>query len=238
MQSHGNFQRMMLHLLAHGVLSFYLQSQSDLSLIESLLAQAAELAAKDAEDPLDAFMAQEILPEVKQKEQQEAARKEEERKELAQQLAVRPLLPAPMSSDSELSGCACLAAGSMATACCHNVLLVQDRWRCYVLAQQLLAMRLSNPTQAMPPVPKEAGVMICLMPPMAACSLRLACSHCSAASLGVPCAHQPCASHFVMRLVVEPEVDLSVQQATHVEHLSNRPVTWACACRRARSCQS
>ena len=50
--------------------------------------QAAELAAADGEDPLDAFMAQEILPEVKQKEQQEAARKEEERKALAQQLAV------------------------------------------------------------------------------------------------------------------------------------------------------
>ena len=50
--------------------------------------QAAELAAKDAEDPLDAFMAQEILPEVKQKEQEEIARKEEERKKLAQQLAV------------------------------------------------------------------------------------------------------------------------------------------------------
>lgn len=147
----------MLHLLAHGVLLIHLQSQSDLSLTESLLAQAAELAAKDAEDPLDAFMAQEILPEVKQKEQLEAARKEEERKKLAQQLAVRPLLPAPMSSDSELSGCACLAAGSMATACCHNVLLVQDRWRCYVLAQQLLAMRLSNPKPAMPPVPRDAG---------------------------------------------------------------------------------
>ena len=55
--------------------------------------QAAELAAADGEDPLDAFMAQEILPEVKQKEQQEAARKEEERKALAQQLAVgRPSL--------------------------------------------------------------------------------------------------------------------------------------------------
>ena len=52
------------------------------------LVQAAELAAKDAEDPLDAFMAQEILPEVKQKEQEETARKEEERKKLAQQLAV------------------------------------------------------------------------------------------------------------------------------------------------------
>ena len=50
--------------------------------------QAAELAAKDAEDPLDAFMAHEILPEIKQKEQKEAARKEEERKKLAQQLAV------------------------------------------------------------------------------------------------------------------------------------------------------
>ena len=33
-------------------------------------------------------MAQEILPEVKQKEQEETARKEEERKKLAQQLAV------------------------------------------------------------------------------------------------------------------------------------------------------
>lgn len=54
----------------------------------SMPVQAAELAAKDAEDPLDAFMAQEILPEVKQKEKQEAARKEEERKALAQQLAV------------------------------------------------------------------------------------------------------------------------------------------------------
>ena len=52
--------------------------------------QAAELAAKDAEDPLDAFMAQEILPEVKQKEQEEAARREEQRKALAQQLAVGP----------------------------------------------------------------------------------------------------------------------------------------------------
>ena len=93
---------MMLHLLAHGVLSSHLQSQSDLSLTESLLAQAAELAAKGAEDPLDAFMAHEILPEVKQKEQQEAARKEEERKKLAQQLAVTPLLPAPTSSDSGL----------------------------------------------------------------------------------------------------------------------------------------
>ena len=56
------------------------------------LGQAAELAAKDAEDPLDAFMAQEILPEVKQKEQEETARKEEERKKLAQQLAVWALL--------------------------------------------------------------------------------------------------------------------------------------------------
>jgi len=64
--------------------------------------QAAELAAKDAEDPLDAFMAQEILPEVKQKEQEEAAHKEEERKLLAQQLAVGLL---PLSSQSAI----CLA---------------------------------------------------------------------------------------------------------------------------------
>ena len=64
--------------------------------------QAAELAAKDAEDPLDAFMAQEILPEVKQKEQEEAAHKEEERKLLAQQLAVGLL---PLTSQSTL----CLA---------------------------------------------------------------------------------------------------------------------------------
>ena len=62
----------------------------------SIRVQAAELAAKDAEDPLDAFMAQEILPEVKQKEQQEAARKEEERKALAQQLAVGR--PPPLGS--------------------------------------------------------------------------------------------------------------------------------------------
>ncbi len=61
--------------------------------------QAAELAAKDAEDPLDAFMAQEILPEVKQKEQEEAAHKEEERKLLAQQLAVGLL---PLSSQSTI----------------------------------------------------------------------------------------------------------------------------------------
>ena len=62
-------------------------------------------------------MAQEILPEVKQKEQQEAARKEEERKALAQQLAVGPLLPAPMSS-SELR--MCLLSSWQWHPCCHN----------------------------------------------------------------------------------------------------------------------
>ena len=40
-------------------------------------------------DPLDAFMAAEINPEVKAKEAEEAQRKEEERKALAKQIAVR-----------------------------------------------------------------------------------------------------------------------------------------------------
>ena len=66
--------------------------------------QAAELAAKDAEDPLDAFMAHEILPEVKQKEQEEAAHKEEERKALAQQLAVGPSPLGPRDSTALPSG--------------------------------------------------------------------------------------------------------------------------------------
>lgn len=40
-------------------------------------------------DPLDAFMAAEINPEVKAKEAEERHRKDEERKEFAKQLAVR-----------------------------------------------------------------------------------------------------------------------------------------------------
>ena len=51
--------------------------------------QAREIAAAGEEDPLDAFMAAQILPEVKQAEAAEAARKEEERRQLAQQRAVR-----------------------------------------------------------------------------------------------------------------------------------------------------
>ena len=52
-------------------------------------AQAREIAAAGEEDPLDAFMANEVLPEVKQAEAAEAAKREEARKQLAQQLAVR-----------------------------------------------------------------------------------------------------------------------------------------------------
>jgi hypothetical protein len=84
------------------------------------------LAAKDAEDPLDAFMAQEILPEVKQKEQQEAVHKEEERKRLAQQLAVRPLLPVPMSFESELLRLCLLSSWQSGQAGCRAVFLFQD----------------------------------------------------------------------------------------------------------------
>jgi len=43
----------------------------------------------DGVDPLDAFMAAEINPEVKAKEAEEVQRKEEERKVLAKQMAVR-----------------------------------------------------------------------------------------------------------------------------------------------------
>jgi len=43
----------------------------------------------DGIDPLDAFMEAEIIPEVKAKEAQEVQRKEEERKLLAKQIAVR-----------------------------------------------------------------------------------------------------------------------------------------------------
>ena len=50
--------------------------------------QAREIAAAGDEDPLDAFMAAEILPEVKQAEAAEAARREEQRRQLAQQRAV------------------------------------------------------------------------------------------------------------------------------------------------------
>lgn len=55
--------------------------------------QAREIVEAADVDPLDAFMAAEILPEVKQKEQEEAAKKEEERIKLAKQLAVRLLGP-------------------------------------------------------------------------------------------------------------------------------------------------
>ena len=41
-------------------------------------------------DPLDAFMAAEVNPEVKAKEAEERQRKEEERKEFAKQVAVGP----------------------------------------------------------------------------------------------------------------------------------------------------
>lgn len=41
-------------------------------------------------DPLDAFMASEVNPEVKAKEAEEQQRKEEERKQFAKQLAVWP----------------------------------------------------------------------------------------------------------------------------------------------------
>ncbi len=58
------------------------------NVIKKRLLQARELAEADGVDPLDAFMAAEILPEVKQKEQEEAAKKEEERMKLAKQLAV------------------------------------------------------------------------------------------------------------------------------------------------------
>ena len=58
--------------------------------------QAREIIEAADVDPLDAFMAAEILPEVKQKEQEEAAKKEEERIKLAKQLAVR--LPGPSLS--------------------------------------------------------------------------------------------------------------------------------------------
>ena len=42
----------------------------------------------DGVDPLDAFMASEVNPEVKAKEAEERQRKEEERKQFAKQLAV------------------------------------------------------------------------------------------------------------------------------------------------------
>lgn len=58
--------------------------------------QARKIVEAADVDPLDAFMAAEILPEVKQKEQEEAAKKEEERIKLAKQLAVR--LPSPSLS--------------------------------------------------------------------------------------------------------------------------------------------
>ena len=44
-------------------------------------------AAADDEDPLDAFMAAEVLPEVKQRQAQEEARRQEERRKMAEQLA-------------------------------------------------------------------------------------------------------------------------------------------------------
>ena len=46
------------------------------------------LLQDDGVDPLDAFMASEINPEVKAKEAEERQRKEEERKQFAKQLAV------------------------------------------------------------------------------------------------------------------------------------------------------
>lgn len=46
----------------------------------------------DGVDPLDAFMATEINPEVKAKEAEERQRKEEERRLFAKQLAVSPNL--------------------------------------------------------------------------------------------------------------------------------------------------
>lgn len=41
-------------------------------------------------DPLDAFMAAQVLPEVQQAEAAEAAKREAEKRRIAQQLAVRP----------------------------------------------------------------------------------------------------------------------------------------------------
>ena len=66
---------------------------------------AADLALGKAqefgdEDPLDAFMAAEVAPEVKAKEAAEEAKKGAERQRLAAELAVRRLFPYPLPLES------------------------------------------------------------------------------------------------------------------------------------------
>ncbi|KAG2430428.1 hypothetical protein HXX76_009953 [Chlamydomonas incerta] len=56
-------------------------------------AELAARAAADDEDPLDAFMAAEVLPEVKQRQAAEEARRQEERRKMAEQLASGKALP-------------------------------------------------------------------------------------------------------------------------------------------------
>lgn len=48
---------------------------------------ARQLAGDDEEDPLDAFMAAAVMPEVQQRQAEEEARRAEERRKLAEQLA-------------------------------------------------------------------------------------------------------------------------------------------------------
>ncbi|GIL78746.1 hypothetical protein Vretimale_355 [Volvox reticuliferus] len=48
---------------------------------------ARQMADKDEEDPLDAFMAAAVMPEVKQRQAEEEARRQEERRKLAEKLA-------------------------------------------------------------------------------------------------------------------------------------------------------
>lgn len=64
---------------------------------EAAVALAAKVAAEPAEeevDPLDAFMAAEVLPEVKAKEEEERKHAEEERKKLKELLQVRKVYKA------------------------------------------------------------------------------------------------------------------------------------------------